>query len=143
MAKSEYTFAGSVLEEWLTTYLKKNGNIAKDSAKVKTFVTELYDKIVNDFDMISLEDGSQGVLYAGWYSDIAMWQIVDGITEQSDTYCYISDTAAGMLMGKEKVGFQTLLTKIIGERNVDNIFNSTDKYCSAIVYMIKNDHSKG
>ena len=29
MAKSEYTFEGSKLEEWLEKYLEDNGNIAR------------------------------------------------------------------------------------------------------------------
>ncbi|MBR3808223.1 MAG: hypothetical protein IKJ15_07620 [Lachnospiraceae bacterium] len=113
MAKSKYIFEGSLLEEWLENYLESNGNISTDSKKVNKFIIELYDKIVNDFNMISLGDGAQGVLYAGNYSDIAMWKIVDGITEQADAYCYISDTDAGMLMGKEKDNFQDILIEII------------------------------
>lgn len=35
MAKSEYTFEGSILEEWLETYLEHNGNIATDSTVIK------------------------------------------------------------------------------------------------------------
>lgn len=83
--------------------------------------------------MISLSEGSQGILYAGKYSGVQMWQIVDSITEQSNTYCYISDTPAGMLMGTQMDEFQDLIDEIIDRNNVNIIFNNTNKYCSVKV----------
>ena len=127
MAKSIYEFEGSVLENWLNDYLNNNGNIKSDPSKVNSFLKELYQMISNDLDMISLPDDGQAVLYAGWHSDVAMWQLVDSITEQTDNYYYISDTPAGMLMGKERDGFQQILKNIIGEEYVDMVFNSTTK----------------
>ena len=127
MAKSTYKFKGSELENWMFDYLNDNGNIKSDASKVNSFLKELYKMISDDFKMISLPDDGQAVLYAGWHSDVAMWQLVDCITEQTDNYYYISDTPAGMLMGKEKGVFQELLIDIIGKDYVDKLFNSNTK----------------
>lgn len=127
MAKSNYKFEGSKLEAWLLEYYEKNGNIKSDESKVNSFFNELYKMINKDFDMISLPADAQAVLYAGWHSDVALWQLVDGITEQTTNYYYISDTPAGMLMGKEKEVFQLVLKNIIGEEYVEKVFNTNIK----------------